>query len=334
MSIYPWIGLVGGANIGVYSSAGTSGNGNVAFLTMFCQGNGNGYIDVSGGIGGVPGDLYLNEKCNRNTFINWNQGLVSLGTTLVKNKLTVGQGAGVSTGFGQPVFNLLLAGGTGVEVAASSNSAKAFSIKNVAGGSPFPFSIMADGKTIIGSDGTSGPNTSANSMLNINTTSTRAFEINNTSTGKTVLMVQANGQTILNTNGINTSNDVFVITNDPANINTTNTNFKIKASGEVYARYMKVSVNNFPDYVFGKDYVLPSLKEVEAYYKANKHLSGIPSAAEVEKEGMDVAEMNKLLVKKIEELTIYVVEQNKKQEEQQTALNELQKQIEALKKSK
>ena len=109
-------------------------------------------------------------------------------------------------------------------------------------------------------------------------------------------------------------------------------NFKVKSNGEAYARYMKVSVNAFLDYVFANTYKLPNLKEVEAYYKANHHLPEIPTATEVEKDGLDLGSINTLLVKKVEELTIYAVEQNKTTEAQQALLLELQKQIEALKK--
>jgi hypothetical protein len=102
-------------------------------------------------------------------------------------------------------------------------------------------------------------------------------------------------------------------------------NFRVKSDGSTYARYIKVTVSAIPDYVFNKDYQLPSLKEVENYYKSNHHLSEIPSAKEMEKEGMDLGEMNKLLLKKIEELTLYMVEQNKKTEALQTQLNDLKK---------
>ncbi len=109
-------------------------------------------------------------------------------------------------------------------------------------------------------------------------------------------------------------------------------NFRVKSNGEAYARYMKVSVNFFPDYVFKSDYKLPKLEEVEAYYKANKHLPEIPTAAVVQKDGLDLGAINTLLVKKVEELTIYAVEQNKTTQAQQALLVELQKQLEVLKK--
>lgn len=141
-----------------------------------------------------------------------------------------------------------------------------------------------------------------------------------------------NGQTIVNGQGLPSGSDVFIVTNDPNNINSTNTNFKIKANGETYSRYIRVSAQNFPDYVFANNYKLMPLDMVEEFYKINKHLPEIPSAKEVEKNGLDLGEINKLLVKKIEELTIYMVEQNKTNETQQKMLIDLKKEIETLNK--
>lgn len=68
---------------------------------------------------------------------------------------------------------------------------------------------------------------------------------------------------------------------------------------------------NWPDYVFAKDYKLKSLKEVKEYIEQNNHLPEIPSAQEIEKNGINLGEMNAKLLQKIEELTLYVIEQNK-----------------------
>jgi hypothetical protein len=72
-----------------------------------------------------------------------------------------------------------------------------------------------------------------------------------------------------------------------------------------------------PDYVFEKDYNLPSLKEVEKHVTAEKHLPGIPSAKEMKNNGMDLTEMNMLLLKKVEELTLYTIQLNNKIEQLQ-----------------
>jgi len=69
---------------------------------------------------------------------------------------------------------------------------------------------------------------------------------------------------------------------------------------------------NWPDYVFANDYKLKSLQEVEEYIKENSHLPEIPSAQEIGKNGLMLAEMNMNLLKKIEEMTLYMIEQNKR----------------------
>lgn len=66
-----------------------------------------------------------------------------------------------------------------------------------------------------------------------------------------------------------------------------------------------------PDYVFNKDYKLRSLKDVEKYITENNHLPEVPSAESMKKEGVDLSELNMTLLKKIEELTLYTIQQQK-----------------------
>ena len=88
---------------------------------------------------------------------------------------------------------------------------------------------------------------------------------------------------------------------------------KIKPDGIIYARGIKVQTTAFPDYVFGKDYKMLSLKELEQYIAINKHLPGIPSAKEVTvNEGMELGEMNRLLLEKVEEQTLYILQLQKR----------------------
>jgi hypothetical protein len=90
---------------------------------------------------------------------------------------------------------------------------------------------------------------------------------------------------------------------------------------------VKVDVKNgnWPDFVFEDNYTLPSLMEVEQFITTNKHLPNVPSAEEVETEGIDLGEMDKILLQKIEELTLYTIEQQKQ-------LELLKKELELLKK--
>jgi hypothetical protein len=82
-------------------------------------------------------------------------------------------------------------------------------------------------------------------------------------------------------------------------------------SGDLSANRVRLNVGSFPDYVFASGYELMPLEQVEAYIKAHKHLPKVPSAAKVIKEGMNVGQMNVLLMEKVEELTLHTIEQHK-----------------------
>ncbi len=90
----------------------------------------------------------------------------------------------------------------------------------------------------------------------------------------------------------------------------------LSVNGTIHSKEVKVDLNNWPDYVFSKAYNLPTLKEIETYIKENGHLQNIPSAKEVEKEGIQLGEMNAKLLEKIEELTLYLIQQEKELEDQ------------------
>jgi hypothetical protein len=100
--------------------------------------------------------------------------------------------------------------------------------------------------------------------------------------------------------------------------------YKLAVSGNMIAESVKVQLRSaWPDYVFTKDYALPSLEETERRIKEKGHLEGIPSAAEVKNNGIDLGEMNAKLLKKIEELTLQVIELNKTVKQQQLQINTL-----------
>jgi hypothetical protein len=84
----------------------------------------------------------------------------------------------------------------------------------------------------------------------------------------------------------------------------------LSVNGNLRAKQIKVETANFPDYVFNEDYALMPLAEVAAFIQTNHRLPEIPSEKEVVKSGLDLGEINKLLVKKIEELTLYVIKLN------------------------
>lgn len=91
-------------------------------------------------------------------------------------------------------------------------------------------------------------------------------------------------------------------------------NYKLAVNGTIGAKAVKVEVTSttWPDFVFNKGYKLKSLKEVEQYIRQNGHLPEIPTAKEIEASGADLGELLKLQMQKIEELTLYIIEQNKR----------------------
>jgi hypothetical protein len=88
-------------------------------------------------------------------------------------------------------------------------------------------------------------------------------------------------------------------------------NYKLTVDGRIGARSVKVVQGGWPDYVFHSNYQLPSLQEVETFVTTQHHLPGIPTAKEVKEEGLDLGEFDKQLLKKVEELTLYIIQLNK-----------------------
>ncbi|SEL95753.1 hypothetical protein [Parapedobacter koreensis] len=100
-------------------------------------------------------------------------------------------------------------------------------------------------------------------------------------------------------------------------IGTTEPQAKLAVNGTILATEVKVKTDiAVPDYVFEPDYELPALADIEIYVKEHRHLPEIPSAADIEKDGLNLAEMNLLLLKKVEELTLHLIELKKENEKQ------------------
>jgi len=93
---------------------------------------------------------------------------------------------------------------------------------------------------------------------------------------------------------------------------TTTLSEKFSVNGNIKAQKLIVTQTGWSDYVFNKDYKLKSLQNLEAYINQNKHLPEIPTAKEVEGKGISVGDNQVLLLKKIEELTLYLIDQNKR----------------------
>ncbi len=91
--------------------------------------------------------------------------------------------------------------------------------------------------------------------------------------------------------------------------------YKMAISGGIITEKVRVATNGttfWADFVFDKNYKLRPLSEVEKFIKTNQHLPEIPSTTDVTKNGIDLAETQALLLQKVEELTLYLIHQNKK----------------------
>lgn len=122
---------------------------------------------------------------------------------------------------------------------------------------------------------------------------------------------------------LQSKNIISFASNGFVGINTTTPREHLSVNGKIRAHEIKLELTGFPDYVFDENYHSLSLHELEQFIKLNKHLPGIPSAKEVALEGVDMGELNKNLLLKIEELTLHLIEQNKRIEAQSIIINKI-----------
>lgn len=112
------------------------------------------------------------------------------------------------------------------------------------------------------------------------------------------------------------------------------TTAQLNVDGTLHANAIKVAANGqTADFVFEAGYDLKDLADVETFIKEHKHLPNIPSASEMEANGMDLAEMNKLLLQKVEELTLYIIDleaKNENEKSERASIETRISQIEAL----
>jgi len=134
--------------------------------------------------------------------------------------------------------------------------------------------------------------------------------------------------------GSGSSNKNVAITNSGnVGIGTITPDEKLAVNGKIHAKEVRVDLNGWPDYVFEETYELPSLKEVEQHILLKGHLHNIPPAKEVESKGIQLGEMNAKLLEKIEELTLYTIQQQKElniQKEKNNTLEERLVKLESL----
>ncbi len=223
----------------------------------------------------------------------------------------------------------------GILFTGNSTLRQAFEVKLFNNSSNSQFLILNNGQTRIGEFDNLTNSGSINDpmlLIGVKQNANKGISVVNNSNISNlvdVFNVYANGKTEIISTTINASDDVFTITN----LNTFSKNFAIKNNGQVIIG-SKASVSHpnaelmingtvvakeiyvtkpadWPDYVFDNNYKLLPLTEVEAFYKKEKHLPNVPSEKELKKTDLSLTGMNAMLLKKIEELTIYAVELNK-----------------------
>ncbi len=134
-------------------------------------------------------------------------------------------------------------------------------------------------------------------------------------------------ETNFGTHESGTGGNLFSIYAGNVGIGTANIgSYKLAVNGSIRSKEVKVEAN-WPDFVFEEDYELRTLEEVEQHINKNGHLPEIPSEAEVNENGINLGEMNAKLLQKIEELTLYLIEEHKNNQKLQEEVEQLKEKV-------
>jgi trimeric autotransporter adhesin len=313
----------------LYASAGSTSSGSTALGAYAMQYWQTGYYNIgigydamhgtnstTGGTG--AGNIAIGRQAmgasNPSGNYNVALGYVSLPfVTSGANNIAVGYNAGYTSTTGSS--NILIGTSANASSATASNELNIGNWIYGTGGSIGIGAASPENKLQI-THGTSG--NSGLRFTNLTSASTAAA-----SSGK-VLSVDANGDVVLEQAsipshwGISVLDANTIINNNSGGVivgtgvTTLSSGYKLYVTDGIITEKVKVKLKAaWPDYVFAKDYKLLSLKETEDFIKSNNHLPGVISANEVEKEGLELGESNAVLLKKIEELMLYMIEADK-----------------------
>lgn len=152
-----------------------------------------------------------------------------------------------------------------------------------------------------------------------------AYSYSSSPTGMAIMADHVNGNIRFATGG-NTER-MRVAENGNVGIGTINPQSKLAVNGEIRSTKVKVTQSGWPDFVFSPEYVLPRLSELEKFILREKHLPDVPSEADVKSNGLDLGDNQATLLRKVEELTLYLIQQNKIIEKQQVEIETIKHQL-------
>jgi hypothetical protein len=285
-------------------------------------------------------------------------GNIGAGTTSPSSRLTIRQSSDPSMGSdgtgGLRVYNTagssfgqLQVNSSGVELSSSAGATDLPLFLNVSRSGIPPFTITTAKNIGIGTL-TPGSTLDVAGIFTLSGSGDANKFI--TTTGNSHLTIQSTGAAgairFFTENGTSANEKMRVDASGNVGIGVTAPTEKLSVNGNVYAngnisaygivktKKVVVTQTAWPDYVFTDDYKLATLSSLESYIRTNRHLPGVPSVKDVEENGISVGDNQALLLRKIEELTLYVIALEKKSNRQQTDLKNLKEQSQILKKNR
>ncbi len=228
-----------------------------------------------------------------------------------------------------------------------SNGPHVLYIRNLAQGSHSNNDIQLEtssGKLILKKDGNVGVGTiSPSSIFEVKSSNNNSIRLNRGGTPAISFLPNDgdshfhishtldNRLTISQGSNVGDGKLLTIVNNGSVGIGTTSPDSKLTVKGNIHAEEVKVDLSvPGPDYVFKEGYDLKSLEEVQNYIKTHGHLPNIPSAQEMEANGIQLGEMNMKLLEKIEELTLYII----KLEKENKKILEIEKRLDKIEQKK